>query len=200
MHFLEFCCCFLFVFFSRCCCLPPLLSFRILVRFLSISFSVLFVAILYCLVLLDFPSVYSSNTVICGSNLQHENLLGCTPSPFDVCSVCASLHHWRPLALSALDASVSASPLPCGLPTCVAVLFFLCLGPFLTCSLSLSYVPFLCLSFHHSAGVVSSALLSLAVSATIRSHVVSWVRTARHFVSFSVRFLCLLHAVLNRRC
>ena len=61
-------------------------------------------------VLFDFPSLYSLKTVICASHHpQHENLLGCTPSLFYLCFVCASLHHWRPLVLSAFDASVSVS-------------------------------------------------------------------------------------------
>ena len=79
-------------------------------------------------VLLDLPSLYSLNT----------------PSHFDLCFVCASLHNCKPLVVSAL------------LPLCAD---------------SISYLPiimsFQCRSFHHTAGVVSSAFLSLAVSATI---------------------------------
>ena len=50
-------------------------------------------------------------------------------------------------------------PLPRGLPISVAVFVFLCLGPFRICSLLC--VLFLCLSLHHSAGVVSSAFLMM---------------------------------------
>ena len=121
--------CFFFNFFKPL--LLPLLSFRMIVRCLfHVFYSVFFfLTSLRCLcVLIDFPSLYTLHTVICVSHLQHENRLGCTPSHSDLCFVCASLHHCRPLVLNAFDAPV--------LPTCVAALFFLRLGPFRTCSSS----------------------------------------------------------------
>ena len=79
-------------------------------------------------------------------------------------------------------------PLPCGLPTSVAVASFLCFGPFRVCSL---LCPFLCLSFSRSAGVVSSPFLNLAVCAPIFD---------RYVVSLSCHFLLCAMLVLPTLC
>ena len=63
-------------------------------------------------------------------------------------------------------------PLCLCLPTCAVPVFFLFVGPCRTCPLSC--VLFCVFPFHHCSGVVSSAFLSLAVSATfVALHVVS---------------------------
>ena len=68
-------CFLLFSFWLFKLMLLPLLSFRTLVRFLSISFSTVTrcVATLFCpLCCLNSPSFYSLDTAICASHLQHE--------------------------------------------------------------------------------------------------------------------------------
>ena len=63
------------------------------------------------LVLLDFLSWHSFNSVICASHLQHQEISGCTPFHFDLCFLCACLHHCEPRVLRAFDGSVSVSAL-----------------------------------------------------------------------------------------
>ena len=105
---------------------------------------------------------------------SYVSSVGCTPSHFDSCLFCASLHHCRPLVVNAFEDFVSVSALamwpahPCSsgvLSVCGSILY-----------LSTATCPCLCISVHHSTGVVSSAFLNLALSAMI---------LARHDVNLS---------------
>ena len=62
-----------------CCCFP----------FFSFCFSKLRLLPQLCAIC----SRLVLKSVICAPHLQHENLSGCIPSHFDLCFVCASLHH-----------------------------------------------------------------------------------------------------------
>ena len=170
--------------------LLPLLTLRTLVGFLAILFClVVCAATLYCIYCcFDFSSLYSLNCVVCASHRQHENLSPSihhvmfpvclpldVPSPIltHVCSVHLSTTVGHLFSML-LRISCQCLPLPSGLPVCVVAVFFFFVGPsrilvIITC-------PFLCVSMHHSTGVVSSAFLNLALSAMI---------LARHDVNLS---------------
>ena len=91
------------------------------------------------------------------------------PVPF---LTCAYLHHCRLLVLKAFEDYVSVTPLDCGLPICVVVVSFLCVGQSRICSLSHVLV---CVCVHQSTEDVSSVfsvlrrpqLLSLSMMSVV---------------------------------
>ena len=153
VYFLECCCCIILVFslFLQAAAAAAVFFPSSCSR----SFHVFSVLCFFCqpvlsFVSLNFSSLYSLNSVICAPHLQHENLSGCTPSHLDLCFVCAPLQHWRPLVLSALDASVPVSALAmwpahqCS--SCFLSMFGSMSCLFIITSFSVSCFPPFCLS------------------------------------------------------